>query len=61
MFCLAARLPGSPQYSGEMVMFSMWPRTASDPKIGSDFPMSGEGTGLGVPAPALAGYLGKVS
>nr|XP_023683487.1 SUMO-specific isopeptidase USPL1 isoform X1 [Paramormyrops kingsleyae] len=43
-----------------MVMFSMWPRTASDPKIGSDFPMSGEGTGLGVPAPALAGYLGKL-
>ncbi|XP_018611016.1 SUMO-specific isopeptidase USPL1 isoform X2 [Scleropages formosus] len=42
-----------------MVMFSSWLWKAPDLKICSDLPMSGESTGLGVPTPALAGYLGK--
>ncbi|XP_062309271.1 SUMO-specific isopeptidase USPL1 [Osmerus eperlanus] len=43
-----------------MVIFSKCQRTARNHRIYSDLPMSGEDTGLGSSAQALAGYLGKV-
>lgn len=57
-FLTAVRSGGEP---GGTVISSLWQQDSSESGNLSGRKMNGEGTGIGAPTPALAGFLGKVS